>query len=150
MLADMRHTSAPEPDVNQRNLNYFLKNHLPWITWSIFIIVLISIPGKDLPVVSKPVEHFQPDKWVHVFLFLVFIILLLMGFDRDSFDIKARQNLYFYSLITGILFSGGTEIFQHYFILGRTMSLKDFLYNFFGCVFGWTGYFLWRNRIDNK
>jgi glycopeptide antibiotics resistance protein len=125
-------------------LSHFLKNHIPWIAWGLLIIVLVSIPGNDLRQVSKSVDDFQPDKLVHVLLFIVFVFLLQMGFDAPFAGFRASENLYFYTLLTGIILSGGTEIFQHFCISGRNATLKDFLFNTLGCVVGWVVYSFWR------
>jgi VanZ family protein len=121
-------------------LSHFLKNHTPWIFWGLLIIVLISIPGNNLPEVSESVDHFQPDKLVHVLLFLVFVFLLMKGFDHPYPNDNSRQNLFFFAVIAGIILSGGTEIFQHFCIDGRNATLKDFLFNTLGCVIGWLVY----------
>jgi len=131
-------------------LSHFLKNHIPWILWGLLIIVLISIPGNDLPEVSESVDHFQPDKLVHVLLFLVFVFLLMKGFDHLSPDLNSNENLFFILLLAGIILSGGTEIFQHFCIDGRNATLKDFLFNTLGCVIGWLVYSFWRKWVHHK
>ena len=134
-------------------MSHFLKNHIPWILWGVLIIVLISIPGNDLPRVygvSKSVDHFQPDKLVHVLLFLVFVFLLLRGFDASEAIRNTDEKLYFFALLAGIILSGGTEIFQHFCIDGRNATLKDFLYNSLGCIIGWLVYSFWRNKNHHR
>jgi len=128
-------------------LIHFLKNHIPWIVWGLLIFVLVSIPGKDLPVLSESVDHFQPDKLIHLFLYVIFVILLQRGFDAPYTNRTARENFYFYTLLAGIILSGGTEIFQHLCISGRNATLKDFLFNTLGCVIGWLVYSFWRKKI---
>jgi VanZ family protein len=134
-------------------LSHFLKNHIPWILWGLLIIALISIPGNDLPKVSGipgPGFHFHPDKLVHVLLFLVFVFLLMKGFDHPPTNLNSPENLFFFALLAGIILSGGTEIFQFFFISGRNATLKDFLFNTLGCLMGWQVYSIWRNRIHHK
>jgi VanZ family protein len=120
--------------MNPDFLSYFLKNHLPWILWGVLIMVLVSIPGNDLPELSESFDLLQPDKLVHVFLFLVFVFLLQRG----------------YTVLTGIILSGGTEIFQYFCISGRNSTLKDFLFNSLGCVIGWLVYSVLRERIHHR
>jgi VanZ family protein len=121
-------------------LNHFLKNHIPWIAWGLLIIALVSIPGRDLPEMSQSVDRFQPDKLIHVILFLVFVFLLQRGFDLPFSDRDALGAFYFYTLSGGILLSGLTEIYQHFVIPGRSATLKDFLFNTLGCIMGWLAY----------
>ena len=127
-------------------MNHFLKDHIPWIVWGLLIIVLVSIPGDDLPELSKSFDWLKPDKLTHVLLLLVFVILFLRGFDHHYANHNIRKNLYFYALLAGILLSGGTEILQHFCIPGRTATLKDFLFNTLGCVIGWLVYTFWRKK----
>jgi glycopeptide antibiotics resistance protein len=136
--------------MNPDFLSHFLKNHIPWILWGLMIIVLVSIPGDDLPELSESVNLLQPDKLVHVFLFLVFVFLLQRGFDPPYTSRYARENLYFYTVLTGIILSGGTEIFQYFCISGRNSTLKDFLFNSLGCIIGWLVYSVLREKIHHR
>jgi VanZ family protein len=131
-------------------LKHFLKNHLPWIVWGFFIVALVSIPGKELPVLSESVDRFQPDKLIHVFLFLIFVILLIKGFYHPAADPGSQEKTFFISLLAAIILGGGTEIFQHFCIPGRNASLKDFLFNTLGCVVGWFICSLWTKRIHHR
>jgi glycopeptide antibiotics resistance protein len=136
--------------MNPDFLSYFLKNHLPWILWGVLIMVLVSIPGNDLPELSESFDLLQPDKLVHVFLFLVFVFLLQRGFDPPFASRSAHENFYFYTVLPGIILSGGTEIFQYFCISGRNSTLKDFLFNSLGCVIGWLVYSVLRERIHHR
>ena len=99
---------------------------------------------------EESVDRFQPDKLVHVVLFLVFTFLLLRGFDRAQMDERALSDFYFFAVIAGILLGGGTEIFQHFFIFDRKASLKDFLFNTLGCLLGWVIYQYLRGVSNNR
>jgi glycopeptide antibiotics resistance protein len=101
------------------------------------IIVLVSIPGKELPELSESIDLLQPDKLVHVMLFMVFVFLLQRGFDPSVTNSNPSENFYFYTVLAGIILSGATEIFQHFCISGRNATLKDFLFNTLGCMIGW-------------
>ena len=102
--------------------------------------MLFSIPGKDLPEISESVDFFQPDKLVHVILFMVFVFLLQRGFDPSVTNSNTSENFYFYPVLAGIILSGATEIFQQFCIPGRNATLKDFLFNTLGCIIGWLVY----------
>lgn len=107
---------------------------------------LVSIPGEDLPELSDNLDLLQPDKVVHVILFLVFVFLLQRGFDHSSQSVDALAGFYFMTLSAGIILSGGTEIFQHFCIAGRNATLKDFLFNSLGCVIGYILYSYHRGK----
>ena len=118
----------------------FLKNHFLWIAWGLFIIALVSIPGKDLPELSEDLDTLQPDKLVHVLLFLVFVVLLQRGFDHPFSSSAVSARFYLLTVSSGILLGGMTEMYQHFFIPGRNATLKDFLFNTLGCVIGYVLY----------
>jgi VanZ family protein len=117
-------------------LNSYQKNNLGWILWGSLILVLISIPGDFLPNIPKFMNLFEPDKLVHVFLFLVFIFLMLRGFSHKASPAFLRNNAFFLALLITIFIGGFTEIIQHFFIPGRTASLYDFIANVVGCFAG--------------
>jgi VanZ family protein len=150
MLPDMALISVHKQNLIPDFLSRFLKNHIPWIVWGLFIIALVSIPGKDLPILSESVDHFQPDKIIHLFLYVIFVILLQRGFDAPYTNCTQRENFYFYTMLTGIIISGGTEIYQHFCIPGRNATLTDFLFNTLGCIMGWLVYSFLRERIHHR
>lgn len=117
-------------------MNSYPKNNLYWILWGLMIFVLISIPGDFLPKVPGLMSLFEPDKLVHVFLFLVFIFLILRGFTHESSPAYLRKNAFFLALLITIFISGFTEVFQHFIIPGRIASLYDYIANVVGCFAG--------------
>jgi VanZ family protein len=131
-------------------LNLFVKKHLPYILWGLVIFVLISIPGDDLPEFSDSFDLFQPDKWAHVALFLGFTFLVLRGFYQPAMGDSNILDITFYGMLAGVLYSGGSEIFQYLIIPGRSATLKDFLFNVVGCLFGWIVFLIWKDRIQKR
>jgi hypothetical protein len=118
-------------------LNSFLRNNLWGLFWSLFILILVCIPGGLLPEVPVFLSLFAPDKLVHLFLFTVFVFLWIRGFRKEGTPGFAPKYPVFTALLMGVILGGGTEILQHYLIPGRIASVYDFIANTAGCFAGW-------------
>ena len=58
------------------NQNLTTKQYLFWaISWTIIILIIVGIPGNQIPRVSKFIDLFQPDKIVHLAMFAPFSYL---------------------------------------------------------------------------
>jgi len=130
-------------------LKRFLNNNSPWLLWGLFILVLVCIPGDRLPEVPDLISIFEPDKLIHLFLFLIFTWLMMGGLAKQERYLLTGHKLAFICLLTGTIFGGGSELLQHFFIPGRIASIPDFIANEAGCFAGW-GLFLWRRKRLEK
>ncbi len=92
------------------------------------------------PDIPKFIDLFQPDKLVHVFIFMVFVFLLLQGFTRDGNPGIIRQHALVIGLTIAISIGGITEIIQAYLVPMRVASPYDFIANVIGCLVGWGAY----------
>ncbi|MEI8005585.1 MAG: VanZ family protein [Bacteroidota bacterium] len=104
----------------------FLKNNSWSILWGLFILVLLMMPGNDIPRVPMWIERLHPDKAVHLFIFAVFAFLLVNGFRKPgspSFIIKYALLL---AMLISIFIGGTTELLQGWIIPLRTADWKDF------------------------
>ena len=109
--------------------------HIPALVWISFILLLISIPGYNIPSISWT-TFFEPDKLIHFILFFVLAVLMING------GMERQQNRYFLriSMISAVvlclLFSTMTELMQASFFRYRTADLADHFANAFGTVCG--------------
>jgi hypothetical protein len=118
-------------------LTEFLRNNYPWLLWGLFIIILFSIPGDQLPEIPSFLNLLEPDKLVHLLLFAVFTWLMISRLAKLGQVFVQPYRVVFYALLTGTILSGGTEILQHFCIPGRIASVYDFIANEAGCLAGW-------------
>lgn len=113
----------------------------PSLIWSLGILVLSLIPGKELP----EVHIFQVDKLVHFFFFSVLMTLTSYGLYKlmafKNFISPGTWIALAYSLILGILI----EIFQQY-VPGRSFSYADMLANSIGVGIGYLIFVLIKKR----
>jgi VanZ family protein len=118
-------------------LTEFLRNNYPWLFLGVFIIILFSIPGDQLPEIPSFLNLLEPDKLVHLFLFVVFTWLMIAGLTKPGKMFVHPDRVVFFSILTGTILGGGTEILQHFYIPGRIASVYDFIANEAGCFAGW-------------
>lgn len=91
---------------------------------SILIIIAVLIPGGNLPDVS--IGGF--DKLIHFGMFAVWVIAVRYDFTHKPFP-------WLLSFITGLLFSGLTEVLQ-LVVEGRSFDLYDMVADTLGLLAG--------------
>jgi len=55
----------------------FLRLYGPVILWALLILLLTGLPGDYFPKVPTVWDLLEPDKIVHLFIFLVFTLLII-------------------------------------------------------------------------
>lgn len=113
-----------------------------WWIWALTILVLTSIPGKDLP----DVEVDDLDKVVHALIYfvlgyLVQLRLLLFGLQNKKFVSRIW-------IPAAILFGAIDELHQH-FIPGRFPSWGDFIFDVIGIISAYLLFRLFRKRDES-
>ena len=106
---------------------------IPAIVWFFVVLVLIWIPGKDLPH-SEFLFRIDFDKFVHVGIFGLLAVLFCWPFYKTD---MARRNKIMLFLLIAILTSGFgycTELIQKYWAVGRSYDLMDWLADTGGAV----------------
>lgn len=117
----------------------FWKYNWPTIAWAALIWALCTIPGSDLPEIGFW-EHLGVDKIVHLGLFVVFIYLMLRGFNKQtSFSILSQRSVVIALALT-IFYGAMMEVFQDLAFVERTADPWDFAANTAGCLLGLVAY----------
>ena len=99
------------------------------IAWLLLMTVLLCIPGTRLPKINWSSKIFL-DKWIHVFLFLVLIILWCRAILRKT------KNRFLIITLLGIMYGIVMEIVQHFFIPFRSFDYADMVANSIGAIAG--------------
>ena len=124
----------------------------PCLISSIFIMVLMGLPGKYFPTVVNFWEWIGPDKIVHLILFGFLAFLTPWGFrkkilsEKDSYKRKVLIQSFLLTISYGAL----TEILQKYIFVNRYGSIYDFLANAIGCLLGTIVFFLFIKKKLKK
>jgi VanZ family protein len=109
------------------------KKFIPGIIWMMVVLVLVMMPGKQLPE-SAFLFEINFDKFVHVGIFGLLAVLFSWPFYKTAIS-KNKKIFYFITiaLLTSV-FGYTTELMQKYWAQGRSYSLMDCLADSFGAL----------------
>jgi VanZ family protein len=128
-----------------------LFRHLkPAVIWAIFILVLCSIPGKQLP--ETPFwDLLAFDKTAHMAVFLVFAVLLKVSFLKQHQFAVLRYYVNRVTLMVAIGYGVAIEILQNTLFTDRFADVNDMIANAIGAVLGLLIFkLIYANCINNK
>ena len=116
-----------------------IKHLYPGIAWFFVILILISIPGYDLPKIDNWLIEINYDKLIHTFLFAVLAYLFMRPVMRSALAGKEKRNWLIRITLAAIVYGITTEFIQKFFIPGRSFNLTDWLADALGGVlmFAW-------------
>ncbi len=101
------------------------KKFIPGIAWFFFVLVLLCLPGSDIPTVEGWINKIYLDKWVHVGLFTILAFLFMLPFIRTTLSIKEKWHYLLKIAIAVSLWGLTSEFIQKFFIPGRSFDLFD-------------------------
>ncbi len=116
---------------NYSTLN--ISKFLPGIAWFLIVLVLICLPGKDVPE-TPLIEIPGFDKLVHVGLFGGIVFLFCMPFKKLDFSRQDKVNLFIKITLATCVWGLTTEFIQKYFIPGRQFDLMDWAADSLGAI----------------
>ena len=108
------------------------KKLLPGIAWFFLLLILICLPGDDLPKGNNWMNAVYFDKWVHTGLFSVQAFLIMLPFTRYSITSEKTFSLLLKIAVGVSIWGLTTEYIQRYFIPGRNFDLWDWAADSFG------------------
>lgn len=117
-----------------KRLYRILSHRFPALAWTLFIFILLSLPGKMLP----NENHFslpQLDKLIHIILFGSFVFLWSFYYStrRKNFNLNRT---YFRITIIACLYGYAMELIQKYFIPNRDYDIRDIAADVIGAIVG--------------
>lgn len=123
----------------------FLKYNWPGIVWAIIILVLLSIPGSDLP---KPILGIKYiDKIGHFGIFFILILLVIFGFYKQYFFAKLRSFYIRYAIVCSCSWAILTEIVQLTLTADRSFEYADIVADFIGIIIGTIVFLRFKDKI---
>jgi VanZ family protein len=112
-----------------------LYHRFPALAWTLFIFILLVLPGKMLP----NEKHFiipQLDKMVHIILFGGFVFLWSFYFSKK--ELKETLNGKFLRItFIACLYGSAMEVIQKYFIPNRDFDIYDIAADVAGAIAGY-------------
>lgn len=106
---------------------------LPGIAWFFIVLVLICLPGKDVPGNSL-LELLQFDKFVHTTIFGLMVILFVRPVAMSNMEKRVKISWYFRIALSVAVWGLTTEYIQKYFVPGRNFDPWDFVADAIGCA----------------
>lgn len=110
-----------------------LKYYTPAILWIILILVLCTLPGKDIPSNSF-FDKIHFDKIVHFGLFGGIVLFLSLGIYRQKKSISPLTLLLL--VILAAAYGLTIEFIQKYWAIGRSFDMFDVLADTLGAIAG--------------
>ena len=102
-----------------------IKKFIPGIAWFFLVLILICLPGDDLPKTDDWMSAIYFDKWVHTGLFSVMAFLFMMPLKNIDTPLTKKNNTAIKICIALSIWGLTTEFIQKYFIVGRSFDLWD-------------------------
>ena len=123
-----------------------LKKYLPGIAWFFVVLILICIPGYDLPETDNWLQKIHFDKIIHIGIFGLLSLLFHFPVENSfiSYPLKNRYHrlIAFFNILYGIT----TEVIQHFLIPGRSFDLGDWAADVLGALLALAFIYYWRKR----
>ena len=122
---------------------------LPALGWLIFTIILLVMPGSDLP--EEPFfEIIYFDKWVHIGMFGILTFLWCLPLLKSK---NGSAKLFLLIALCSIIYGVLMEFVQKYLAFERDFDLLDIIADSVGSILAliWLFYFLRRRQsVKNK
>ena len=115
-----------------------IKKFIPGIAWFFLVLVLISLPGSDIPTVDTWLNDIYFDKWVHTGLFAVLTFLFIYPVSRSSLTLVIKKNTAIKIVMAACIWGLTTEFIQRFFIPDRSFDLFDLAADSFGALIAYT------------
>jgi VanZ family protein len=119
----------------RQRLQKLLSKNTPARLWTVFILILMAIPGNLLP---KEEKTFIPnlDKLVHATLFGSFVFLWSIYYATRKEKNNNSDSRFVLILIIACLYGVATELMQKYLIPNRDYDIYDIMADSIGAVLG--------------
>lgn len=106
---------------------------LPGIAWFLFVLILICLPGEDVPDQPGWLNIPQFDKVVHAGLFGGLVFWFCFPFKKWLPDLQ-KKHRFIKITLSVIIWGITTEFIQKFFIPGRQFDLTDWAADSAGAV----------------
>ena len=120
----------------KRLLHKYLGNIFFPLIWTLFIVVLLSIPGTMLPS-EQNFSVPQSDKLVHIGLFAGFVLFWNFYLSRRPLPAARMLRWFFLIFILGNALGIGMEFAQKYLIPFRDFDTEDIIADMIGAGLGY-------------
>ena len=106
------------------------------VIWLLLVTSLLCIPGTRLPKITWE-DKVWLDKWVHIFLFMILVILWSKAYSHKKNTDRDGRKIFFEIMIVGCFYGSAMEFVQKYYIPFRSFDVGDIIADAIGCVAGY-------------
>ena len=110
-----------------------IKKFLPGIAWFFIVLVVICLPGGDIPKAGW-LDTIYLDKWVHTGMFGVLTVLFCSPLHKSDYSTQKRINYFIKIALAVCLWGLTTEFIQRFYVAGRSFDLLDWAADSFGAL----------------
>ena len=103
--------------------------------WFIIVLVLVCLPGSNLPKPDNWMKILYLDKLIHTFLFGVLAFLFMRPVLFSGITQKKKVEWLLFIMIATSIWGITTEFIQKYLVTGRSFELADWLADTCGAIF---------------
>lgn len=112
---------------------------IPGIAWFFLVLVLICLPGSDIPPVENWLNYIYFDKWVHIGLFSGLTFLFIYPLRKLDLSLVSKKNTAIKIALAAWVWALTTEFIQKYFIPDRSFDMYDWAADTFGILLAFAG-----------
>ena len=110
-----------------------VKNFIPGIAWFFIVLVLMCLPGDEIPKVNW-LSRISFDKMVHIGVFAVLALLFCMPFHKSGYSARERIQYFIKISLAVSIWGLAIEFIQKYYIPGRSFDLLDWAADSIGAL----------------
>ncbi|MEO6328218.1 MAG: VanZ family protein [Ginsengibacter sp.] len=111
------------------------KKFLPGIAWFFVVLILMCLPGEDIPPSDWLNIDFL-DKWLHAGVFGLLVFLFCWPFYKSAFGKDERKHYFIKIALATSIWGLAIEFIQKFFIPGRSFDLFDWAADSVGALLG--------------
>ena len=111
-----------------------IKKFIPGIAWFFILLILLCIPGRDLPDSGDWLQKIFFDKWIHAGLFGLLAFLFMAPVYATEMSDKYKWLYVVAVALLCSLWGLTTEFIQHYLVNGRSFDLFDWFADTTGAI----------------
>ena len=101
-----------------------VKKFIPGIAWFFLILVLICLPGSNIPQVETWLNDIYFDKWVHAGLFGMLVFLFIYPiYKKMVLPLQVKRTWAIKIAIGAVVWGLTTEFIQKFFIPDRSFEI---------------------------
>lgn len=112
-----------------------LTSFLPAFTWFVVSVILLALPGKDLPhndIFNIPFF----DKYIHFTMFLMLTTLFCYAILKWPIEQNNKKLWFIRIAVLVIIYGVIMEFVQKFFVVGRSFDLVDIVFDTVGSLAG--------------